>query len=134
MPSVEFTVPGNAVPWARAGGHGHIRFTPAPQRSYMGVLRHYASEAMGDKPLFDGPCRLMVVATFQWPKSTPKKVRALGKARKKTKPDLDNLVKIVKDSLNGIVWTDDARVCDERSSKWLGEKPGLHVWIQEIGE
>lgn len=45
---------------------------------------------------------------FEIPKSTPKKNRAEAVHTKK--PDLDNLVKFIKDCLNGEAWKDDSQV------------------------
>ena len=45
---------------------------------------------------------------FDFPKSMSKKKRAEAVHTKK--PDLDNLVKFVKDCLNGIAWHDDSQV------------------------
>ena len=45
---------------------------------------------------------------FDYPKSMSKKKRAY--AIHTSKPDLDNLVKFVKDCLNGLAWHDDSQV------------------------
>src|SRR3990167_1877842 len=97
--SVAFTIPGDIVPWARAGGHGHMRFTPAPQRSYMAAIRTIAADAMAGRPLMDGPVELIVIATWQWPRAMSAKKRALPYAdRKTTRPDAGNTVKLVEDA------------------------------------
>lgn len=52
-----------------------------------------------------------------------------------SKPDLDNLVKAIKDALTGIVWKDDALVCRELTSKEYAaadENPGAAVMIEVI--
>lgn len=36
-------------------------------------------------------------------------------------PDLDNLVKAIKDASNGVVWYDDSQVVDERVSKYYAD-------------
>jgi hypothetical protein len=66
---IEFTIPGEAVPWARAGSHGKFKFTPAKQRNYMGALKMFCARAMqGGAPL-QGPIELSVMAMYEWPKS-----------------------------------------------------------------
>lgn len=128
-----FTIPGDIVPWARAGGRGSIRFTPKPQRDFMGTIRSMASQAMAGRPLIDGPCELTITATYQWPKSLSPRKRALPFAdRKTTRPDAGNIAKIVEDALNSIVWTDDARVSDTHIHKRYGDVPGLRVEVAEL--
>lgn len=133
MTRVSFTVPGDVVPWARAGRGNGFTFTPAKQRSYMGAIRSAAHLAMqGAKP-FEGPCRLAVVASYPWPKSTTKKrLAAIDGAWKDTKPDLDNCIKIVKDSLSGIVFRDDAQCADIRAVKRLADTAGLYVEVTSL--
>lgn len=135
MDRISFTVPGEVVPWARAGGGmNKPRFTPARQRNYMAVLRDKASHAMRRVGcIFDGPVQMKIVAIYVWPKSTTKKRReATDGAWKTTKPDADNITKIVKDALNGIVFVDDAQVCQYSCWKCLGERAGLVVEITSL--
>lgn len=133
MSAIDFTVPGNAVPWARAGAKGKIRFTPAKQRNYAAVLKDYCSQAMnGDAPT-DGPVKLEVLAVYAWPKSLSEKKKQLPGAQWKTsRPDADNLTKIVKDALNSIAWRDDAQVAASHTWKRFGEAPYLRVKIEPL--
>lgn len=48
-------------------------------------------------------------------------------------PDIDNLQKIIYDSLNGILWQDDRQIVDGRNRKFVAEKKGepricMHVY------
>ncbi len=47
------------------------------------------------------------------------------------KPDLDNLVKLVLDALNGVAWTDDSQVVELHTSKVYGQ-PGIILEIEEV--
>lgn len=124
-----FSVPGTVTPWARSRSRGPIHFTAKPQEDYMQVLRSSASAAMAGAPMIEGPVELTIVATWPWPKGMSAKKRLLpGSALKPTKPDVDNITKIIKDSLNLIVWRDDAQVTTLIASKRWGETPGL--WVQ----
>ena len=52
---------------------------------------------------------------------------------KTTKPDTDNLIKLLKDVMTKLsFWKDDAQVCSEISEKFYAEHPGLFVSIEEI--
>lgn len=133
MSAIAFTVPGDVVPWARAGRGNGFTFTPAKQRSYMGVLRSAAKDAMQGRAPLTGPCRLVVAADYSWPKSTTKQRRAAPDgAWKDTKPDADNITKIVKDALSGIVFVDDAQCAEIRTVKRLADAAGLSVEVTSL--
>jgi len=50
-----------------------------------------------------------------------------------TKPDLDNLVKFVKDCLNGIAWRDDSQVIELSAIKMYDRNPRTIVEIHNFG-
>lgn len=129
---IKFIIPGDVVPWARAGGGKTThKFTPKRQQDYMGMIRAEAHRAMSafDGPL-TGPLQLKVVAVYLWPKTVTKARRnAIDGAWKTTKPDADNITKIVKDALNTIAYADDAQVSFSSCWKILGNKAGLIVEV-----
>lgn len=128
---IEFTVPGNAVPWARSGGGlNKPRFTPAKQRSYAGVLKLFCQRAMHGTGPLQGPLELSVMAIYAWPQSwSQTKRKAPGAQWKTSRPDGDNLTKIVKDALNTVAWMDDAQVVSWHGWKKFEEIPRLVVRI-----
>lgn len=126
-------IPGDIVPWARAGGRGHIRFTPAPQRNFAATVKAAAVEAMAGRALIDGAIELTITATWLWPKSLSPRKRLLPFAdHKTTRPDSGNVAKLIEDALNAVVWTDDARVSDTHIHKRFGDKPGLVVVVRDL--
>jgi Holliday junction resolvase RusA-like endonuclease len=48
------------------------------------------------------------------------------------KPDLDNMIKAVKDGLNGVAWKDDAQVVKVLALKYYGESPRADIRITPI--
>jgi len=50
------------------------------------------------------------------------------------KPDLDNMVKAIKDALKGIVWVDDSQVVSMWAYKHYGETPGVQFSVREEQE
>lgn len=62
--------------------------------------------------LLDGPVRLRVAFYLPRPKSLPKRVEHHIK-----KPDLDKLVRSVKDGLTRVAWQDDAQVVRVEATK-----------------
>jgi Holliday junction resolvase RusA-like endonuclease len=52
---------------------------------------------------------------------------------KTTKPDTDNLQKLLKDVMTDLgYWTDDALVASEITEKFWAELPGIYIKIEEI--
>jgi len=48
------------------------------------------------------------------------------------RPDGDNILKIVCDALNEILWLDDSQVCLAKISKKYGREPSVIVVVEEI--
>ena len=84
---------------------------------------------------------------FYFPRPSNKiwKTKSMPREYRTGKPDLDNLIKPIKDCLTGIVWTDDSRVVDMRITKFIGagtfmngkyqmEKPGCDILIRGLTE
>lgn len=135
MRKISFIVPGIPVAWARARTHGKIHFTPGKQRMAMSDIKTIAYHFMGDQPLMDGPLSMMIFAVWPWPKSwSEKKKKKQGAHYKTSKPDADNVGKIVSDSLNGIVFGDDAQVVDLRVIKQYGLTAQTRVVIDTMQE
>ena len=50
------------------------------------------------------------------------------------KPDIDNIMKVVLDALNGVAYFDDKQVCKVNFIKMYSEEPRLKILIRKIGE
>lgn len=64
------------------------------------------------------------------PKSLPKRVLYHTK-----KPDLDKLVRAVKDALTGVMWTDDSQVMEISARKVYaneGDHPGARITVGKV--
>jgi Holliday junction resolvase RusA-like endonuclease len=110
-------------------------YTPAPTRAYEKELRAVAKDAMGHIGLFGGPVELLITATFPVPKSWPIKKRnnaLTGYLYPVTKPDFDNIEKMVADAIKGVVWRDDSQVVASRFRKVYGQTPTLQVIVAEL--
>ena len=89
----------------------------------------------GQKPL-EGPVRVEIMAFLPVPASWSgkSKLAALtGDIRPISKPDYDNIGKIVGDALNGIVWRDDAQIVEAVTRKVYAESPRLEIQVIPIG-
>ncbi len=136
MTFVAFTVPSEPVAFARSGGNGKVRFTPKKQRDYMALVRLAAHNAMAGQAPFEGPIELTIRAVYRVPSSWPKKRADVARWRT-SKPDADNIAKLVSDACNEIVFGDDAQVVELRVQKVYGPIAGVTVSatvIQEGGD
>jgi len=90
----------------------------------------------GPLKLIEGPVILKVSFIMPIPKNTPKRdMKKLedGQAMWHDKrPDLDNLIKFVKDCLNKFLWEDDSQVCHIVAMKVYGLEAATQVEIEEI--
>lgn len=74
-----------------------------------------------------GPLRLMSVWMFNT--SDKKKLDTW----KTTKPDTDNLVKLLKDCMTECgYWSDDAQVCKEEIQKVWAQPSGIYIELEEL--
>ena len=81
------------------------------------------------KRSFEGPTEVEVKLVFPWRKSEPKKNKALGIMPMVTKPDLDNLSKMIVDSMADANWFSggDQQVHLLTLSKWWGDEVGITI-------
>lgn len=136
---IRFSVPGRPLGkgrprFSRAAGRA---FTPAATVSYEGKVAFFAQQAAnGTGPIPAGtPVRVFVQAVFDVPVSWSKRKRAdalAGRLAHTSKPDGDNVLKIVGDSLNGVLWHDDSAIADARIVKRYGEAAELVVEVEEM--
>jgi Holliday junction resolvase RusA-like endonuclease len=135
----ELYVPGVPVAQGRPrittiGGHPRA-YDPAKSASYKNYIALAASIVMTHRKPAEGPLSVEMHIALPVPASWSKKksAEALQNVVCPTvKPDIDNLIKIVLDSLNGIVWHDDKQVVSIYASKAYAEKPGLHVFVRDM--
>lgn len=81
---------------------------------------------------WDCPVQILIEFRFPWNKSTPKKY--LNREEwKTTRPDLDNMEKVVLDSLTrtGFI-VDDSIICHKTTSKKHSNHPGIFIKITQI--
>jgi Holliday junction resolvase RusA-like endonuclease len=138
MTCVRFSVPGAPVAKARPRftQNGHA-YTPDKTRSYEAIVKLCAMKAMKGKKLLTGAISLSVTAFFPIPKYFTKAIRekALsGELWHQKKPDWDNVGKIVSDALNGVVFSDDAKVSRAIVEKRYSEFPRVEVSVGSGGE
>lgn len=133
---MKFTIPGEAVGKGRPkfstrNGFAHA-YTPKKTADYENFVKECYKSASSEYS--ENPLEVRIIAWCGIPKSTTKKNRALmleGKTKPAKKPDLDNIIKIVLDSLNGIAYKDDSQIVSLIAQKFYAEEARVEVEIIE---
>lgn len=87
------------------------------------------------KHFFEGYIRLTVKAYYKIAKNDSKKIKEQKKAnvlRPSKKPDIDNVVKLIADSLNDIAYKDDTQIVEIVAKKFYSENTRVEVTIESI--
>lgn len=133
---VMFIVPGEPK------GKGRPRFntksgrtyTPSDTLNYENLVKVQYQSLVGDK-YTDKEIEAKITCYYGMPKSMTKANREKvyhGKLRPTKKPDLDNIAKIILDSLNGIAYKDDSQIVSLKIDKYYAEKPLVKVELYEV--
>lgn len=94
----------------------------------MSLLRPHAPSEQ-----FNNPVKVVVKWAYAWRKTEKKKYLAAGFRYCDTRPDCDNLMKLLFDCMTRLAfWKDDSLVCDVRFIKIWGDNPGITISIEEI--
>lgn len=127
---IQIRVPGVPVAQPRTkatirGAHAGV-YTPTKKSSgasngvaeFKAAIRLVASNHHKGS-LLSGP--VAVCLDFVFPRQNTKvwKSKPMPRYHKVTKPDSDNLAKLVLDCLNQVLWYDDMQVCDLHVRKWF---------------
>ena len=82
-----------------------------------------------------GPVSIRMIFWFDRPKGHSKARRTKGEP-KISRPDIDNLVKLGLDALNGVAYNDDGQVYLLLAEKWYvgpNDNVGMEILITETG-
>ena len=115
---------------------------PAPGAAeYRQLIQSYAKAAMTRSgfEIASGPVAVDITGCWTLPKSKEKKRKAVSWTCRTSKPDSDNLAKIVLDGLNGVAYLDDAQVCALSVHRWnaaqgVAGKLLVEVWRVRVDE
>ena len=101
-------------------------YEPAALRAARSRLMAYIGQHAPLKPL-KGPIRLLVKWCF------PITSRHKDGEWKTTKPDTDNMQKLLKDCMTALgFWKDDAQVASEIVEKFWAAVPGIYISVEEL--
>lgn len=103
-----------------------VFYEPAELKAARAKLEAHLAKHKPDKK-YTGPVRLGVKWCF------PIKGKHKNGEYKTTKPDTDNLQKLLKDVMTDLgFWKDDAQVASEIIEKFWTDIPGIYIHISEL--
>lgn len=131
---VEGKPQGKARP--RFSQKSHTAYTPKNTADYEKRIRQSFRECQGEFQKLPSDCYacVKIQAQYSIPKSwskRKKKEAIAGLIVPTTKPDGDNILKVVLDALNGLAYEDDRQVVKMGIIKVYGVNPGLMVQVGE---
>ncbi|HCK3094151.1 RusA family crossover junction endodeoxyribonuclease [Clostridioides difficile] len=132
---VNFTIDGEPVGKERPRFNLATKrtYTPNKTKSYEELIKWlYQSKV---KYRFTGYIKMTLRCYYSIAKSNSKKVKEQKRnnvLRPSKKPDIDNVVKIIADSLNEIAYKDDTQIVEVVASKYYSDNPRVEVELEDI--
>ena len=132
---VSFTIDGEPVGKARPRMNTRTgrAYTPDKTRIYEEYTKMlYRSKV---KHYFEGYVRLTIKAFYGIARSDSKKIKEQkvnNTLRPSKKPDIDNVIKLIADSLNGIAYKDDTQIVEIEAIKYYSDNPRVEVTIEAL--
>lgn len=131
---IKLTIPGIPVSKGRPRVGKWGTYTPEKTVNYENLVKYCYME-QGQERKLDGPLRMDVCFFFPIPKSVSNK-KSLdmdkGVIKHTKKPDLDNCIKAIADSLNGFAYEDDSQIMTLTACKYYSSTPRAEVTITEV--
>jgi len=144
MEAITLTIPGVPIAQPRQRHRTYqvgqrtctANYTPArhPVQQWKAAVAVAWSEEVDGGPL-EGPLRLEVAFVLPRPKRLLTRKWREVLAWHAARPDADNLLKAVKDSLTGLAWRDDSQVCQVYAEKRYAnadEQPHATITVMEV--
>jgi len=110
-------------------------FTDGKTVNMEAFIKMRALSAVVGMPPLDGPVSIRLEIGVAVPSSWSKRKRAdalAGAVWPTAKPDLDNVLKLVGDACNGIVWADDKQIVRAEVSRRYVETPATVLTVAEV--
>lgn len=115
------------------GGQFVSNYLPAQSAATQAIIRKYGEDAMQGRAPLDCPLDVRIAAYMPIPASwskVKKGMAAHGAIRHTGRPDADNLVKLIGDSLNAVCWRDDSLISDCTIFKRYSERPRVVIEVR----
>ena len=113
-------------------------YDPPKSKKFKTELRQLAEVEYAEKPYHAEQHKPIVIELKLYIPmlksfSKIKRLKATdGILRPTTKPDIDNYIKGILDSLNGLFWHDDGQIVEIHAGKYYSDNPRIEMEIKEI--
>lgn len=108
-------------------------YTPTKTKDYENLVKQYFKIKYPKYEPLEGRISVKIVAYFKPSKTTSKKLLSEmleGKMSPTKKPDIDNIVKIILDSMNKMAFVDDNQITKLEVEKVYAEEEKVYVKIE----
>lgn len=136
---MKFTVPGEPQgkgrPRVVRNGAFTRTYTPEKTASYENLVKLEFQRQCPGQYIGDAPISMRMVCYYGLASSDGKRKRQAkleSVIRPTKKPDIDNCIKIIADSLNGLAYRDDTQIVSVTAEKRYAEIPRVEVEITEV--
>ena len=109
-------------------------YTPTKTKDYENLIKQYFKIKYPKYETLEGRISVKIIAYFDIPKNTSKKNTTQmleGNISPTKKPDIDNVVKIVLDSMNKMAFKDDNQITKLEVEKVYSEKEKIYIRIED---
>ena len=133
---LSFVVKGEPVAKGRPRVSKFGTYTPEKTVNYENWVKQSFCMAYKSHEPTEQPLKVCVIAYFGIPKSKSQKVKlqmAQGRIRPAKKPDIDNIIKSITDSLCALAYKDDSQIVEISAKKYYSEEPRVEISIEEVG-
>lgn len=115
----------------RHSGSGRSAYTPKETVRAESIIKTYVKIEMLKKniKMSTSHIKLSIIYYFKRTKHT---IKTDSYHFRSKKPDSDNLDKLVMDSMNGVLYKDDAQVCILHCEKRYNDIEGIHLSAEEM--
>lgn len=134
MRILKATITGEPIAKGRPQFFGGHAVTPAKTRKAEERTAEEWIRQAGAVPLI-GSVKMDIAFFLETPKSWSRKQQAAANRREirpVKRPDLDNLIKLIQDALNGIAYHDDKQIQEITARKYYSAKPRTVITVSDL--
>ena len=136
---MKITIPGDPVAQGRPRFYRmgeHVQTVDPPKsRNWKATAQHHMRLQCAKPIPAKVPVELSIEVVFRCPVSDYRKRKPREWRWRTKRPDLDNVIKAIKDAGNGVLWLDDNQIVEIHASKIIaaqGEPPMILLDVVEI--
>lgn len=132
----EFEVPGKVIGKGRPrlNTYTGVVYTPTKTKDYETLVEQYFLLKYPRFKMLEGRLKVSVIAHFAIPKTTKKSDiddMLENNISPTKKPDIDNIIKVILDSMNKFAFKDDIQITKLEVEKRYGIEEKIYIKIEE---